>query len=889
MKQNKDLSLSTLSLADFQLPLRPDYGTVGTVVHLRTNYFKMNIDAEKKLFKYTLDLTARYKESRKDTSTAKAKHPAVPPERSRKRRQALALLFEHPDFRAIGHGVATDYGSIIITSKGLPLDENGTKDYIVTYRETEDREPASNPVIYTFKLSYAGLVPMTELLRYLASTPSDPSDFTGKEDAIQALNIIVARTPNFNQGVFQSGNNKFFHYPTHPNAYYSLGGGLIAVRGYYSSVRTSTLRTLLNVNAQTSSFYPAINVVDLLMQHGRDDWLAVEKFIHLLRVKTNYMKHADGTDAVKVKTIFGLSERWDNLLDNKGKVVLDKQKRVVKRRNIQVKPLNSQQVSFECRELGNKTLTIEEYFKEKYSITLGTPEAWVLNCGTRENPVWIPPELCEVMPGQPFRGPLSEQQTSQIMLVAARRPAENARRITNGAQRVIGFQSNNPSLAAFGVGVDPSMIVIKGRILPAPPVTYANKSRIVPTEASWNLKGKKFAKPVKATKWAVLTLGATKFKSEHMVSLREALRTHQTVPDDPINSRAFECPLPGSEDAKDASIQKIFKTMANAGVRMVLVVLPDKTKSTWERVKFWADVKTGIHSICVLQSNLGKGFSYYANLALKWNLKIGGSNQLLPSQLGFLNDGDTMVVGIDVSHPAAKSMEGTPSIAAVVASIDKDYAQWPGSIRCQASKKEMVSTLKLMMQERLKLWINRNERMPGKILIYRDGVSESQYKTVLEEELVQIREACNEVYAHSPQPKINIVVVGKRHHTRFYPTHAGTADAHGNPKNGTVVDRGVTMEKGCKIFRFPSRSMNTMSRECAAEKRPACHASFGLELSFANSANVTRQEKANFLIVDFFLQAHTALQGTAKPSHYVVILDEMKLGAQELQTITHHL
>ena len=767
----------------------------------------MTIDAGKKLFKYTLTLTARYKESRKDTGTAKAKQPAVPPERSRKRRQALALLFEQPDFRTIGHGVATDYGSIIITSKGLPVDENGTKDYIVIYREIEDREPASNPIIYTFKLAYAGLVPTTELLRYLASTPSDPSDFAGKEDAIQALNIIVARTPNFNPGVFQSGKNKFFHYPTHPDTYDNLGGGLIAVRGYYSSVRTSTLRTLLNVNAQTSPFYPAINVLDLLMQHGLNDWLAVEQFIQLLRVKTNYMKHADGTDAVKVKTIFGLSQQWDNVLDNKGKVVLDKQKRVVKRRNIQAKPLNSQQVSFECRELDNKTLTIEEYFREKYNITLRTPQAWLLNCGTREKPVWIPPELCEVMPGQPFRGKLSDQQTSQMILVAARGPAENARRIANGAQRVIGFQGNNPSLAAFGVGVDSKMIVIKGRILPAPPVTYGKDNRLVPTQASWNLKGMQFAKPVKITKWAVLRLGGARFESNHMDSLKQALSAHRSGSEDPINPRGFESPLPGSEDANDASIQKIFKTMADAGVRMVLVVLPMRSSITYARVKFWADVKNGIHSICVLRSNLDKGFTYYANVALKFNLKSGGINQLLPSQLGFLNNGDTMVVGIDVTHPAPKSMEGTPSIAAVVASIDEHYAQWPGSIRCQDSKKEMVSTLKEMMQERLKLWISRNNRGPGKILIYRDGVSEGQYKTVLEDELVQIREACKEIYGHRPQPKINIIVVGKRHHTRFYPTDAGTADNRGNPKNGTVVDRGVTMEKGCKFFCFPSRSM----------------------------------------------------------------------------------
>ena len=54
-------------------------------------------------------------------------------------------------------------------------------------------------------------------------------------------------------------------------------------------------------------------------------------------------------------------------------------------------------------------------------------------------------------------------------------------------------------------------------------------------------------------------------------------------------------------------------------------------------------------------------------------------------------------------------------------------------------------------------------------------------------------------------------------------------------------------------------------------------------------STVTTQANANSTIVDFFLQAHAAIQGTAKPSHYVVILDEMKLGADELQTITHHL
>ena len=47
-----------------------------------------------------------------------------------------------------------------------------------------------------------------------------------------------------------------------------------------------------------------------------------------------------------------------------------------------------------------------------------------------------------------------------------------------------------------------------------------------------------------------------------------------------------------------------------------------------------------------------------------------------------------MLVGIDVTHPGPGSVKGTPSIAAVVASYDKEFAQYPASMNLQESKKE---------------------------------------------------------------------------------------------------------------------------------------------------------------------------------------------------------
>lgn len=111
-----------------------------------------------------------------------------------------------------------------------------------------------------------------------------------------------------------------------------------------------------------------------------------------------------------------------------------------------------------------------------------------------------------------------------------------------------------------------------------------------------------------------------------------------------------------------------------------------------------------------------------ANIALKVNLKSGGANHSLsPGDLGFLEHGKTMLVGIDVTHPT-NNLKGTPSIAGVVASIDDKFNQFPGNIRCQKSWKEMVTDLDVMMEERLELWVSKNiNRKLENIVVYRDG------------------------------------------------------------------------------------------------------------------------------------------------------------------------
>jgi eukaryotic translation initiation factor 2C len=287
---------------------------------------------------------------------------------------------------------------------------------------------------------------------------------------------------------------------------------------------------------------------------------------------------------------------------------------------------------------------------------------------------------------------------------------------------------------------------------------------------------------------------------------------------------------PADQEAKiDEAIHRFCHSAKTAQPKLLLVILPKKDTAIYNRVKYACDIEEGILNVCVIAEKFANANAqYFANVALKVNLKLGGRNQSLDtSKLGILAQGKTMVVGIDVTHPSPGSSSNAPSVASIVASVDQWLGQWPGDLRIQTGRQEMVADMQGLFKSRLLLWRSKQGVLPENILIYRHGVSEGQYDQVLDIELPAVRNACKELYSATSTkqgiPKITIVIVGKRHHTRFYATNVNDTDRSWNPQNGTIVDRGVT-------------------------------------------------EARNW---DFFLQAHAAIKGTARPAHYYIVYDEI--------------
>jgi len=63
--------------------------------------------------------------------------------------------------------------------------------------------------------------------------------------------------------------------------------------------------------------------------------------------------------------------------------------------------------------------------------------------------------------------------------------------------------------------------------------------------------------------------------------------------------------------------------------------------------------------------------------------------QLDDNSMQWLKKKKTIMVGIDVTHPGPGSKEGSPSVVAVVASIDDNFVQFPASLAIQKGKQEV--------------------------------------------------------------------------------------------------------------------------------------------------------------------------------------------------------
>ncbi|CAK7273580.1 hypothetical protein SEPCBS57363_005724 [Sporothrix epigloea] len=827
---------SALQSDSFRFPRRPAYGREGKPIEIWANYFEMNIAKMPTVYQYSVRVSKGRPPVEEGESTA-ASQPNVDL-KGPFLRKLLKYIMQNI-LNVPGLFPRSELQSKIVTMQKIPQEK------IALLRDTQ------------FDGGHFDVIldgPTTldvDSLRQWLNTMNDERDsqdtsFPKFQDLMDAIGIIMGHGPRVggskanddNPSTVAVGSNRFFPVDqTREAELFPRYRPLEILRGYFQSVRPATGRLLLNVNVTHGVFRSSRErqFNDLFRDcHFRD----LEQALKGARVRITY---PDRTSKEYSVSGFLMKPGSANVGEARFKKISEVTFTVDKAAPGEKKEGGKKGgKKGAAPAAGGKQTTVQAYLQEKFK-TNNIADTIAVNVGkSASNPVLYPASWCTLLPGQPWNRKLSGDDTSSMIKFACRQPNLNADSIVGVGRNALQLDSPNASFKDYNITIGEKLITVEARVLPAPDLVYGKKYKMTPERGSWNLAARELvqggARNARNIPWGFYEMpGARGDVRAAMGSFKSSLKLLGVpVSETPLGLNKSDDRYNfdvGTMDGVDAAVEVAFQRAVQSSPKpkVILFVLADTDKYVYERIKLLGDTKYGIHTVCVVSQKFTKDDKqYYANVALKFNLKLGGVNHRLdkPEKLGIISEGKTMVVGYDIIHPtnlgAGDDIKNLPSHVGLVASINKDLAQWPACQWSQTGRQELTSSeLTEAMVSRLQRWREHNGAFPQSILVYRDGVSEGQFEQVLNAELPLMKEAlkaCN-----IPQTKITIVVSVKRHNTRFFPTKANEMSRSGNIECGTIVDRGVTLQR----------------------------------------------------YWDFFLTAHTAIQGTARPARYTVIYDEI--------------
>ncbi|XP_058785049.1 protein argonaute 5-like [Vicia villosa] len=781
-------------VAAIKIPNRPEYGQLGRKIQVRVNHFQLQV-ANNSIHHYKVSF------SQKIISKELCKNIIN------------QLVKMYRESRLDNRILAYDGRNNLFTAGPLPF----TSEVFVVNLTDENRGSSSDSDRkkrdrkFKVTIEFVSKTDLYSLTQFLRGMPLD-SPF----ETIKVL-VIALKATSYEKYIAAG-------------SYY---------RGFHQSIRPTQMGLSLNIDVTSGSFYEPILVSEF-----------VSKFFNLDLSAPMSLSDEDRVTIEKV------------LKGVKVKICFGEKTRRCKVTSLSREPLRD--LTF-IREVSRCTRNVIEYLVEKYDIRVTQPLLPALQVGTDLRPTYFPMELCQIEDGQIYSQISNENQVASFLRASLQSPG-HVQRLNDIKEFVkrTDFNSNNVTKEA-GLNVIKEPIIVDARILSPPTLKFngiGENSIVYPSMGQWSLINKRFYEAGNVKHWSCISFSDKVNPTTFCFKLIEMCESKgmtfnrkPIVPITMVNSSQFESQL--VEFDKNCK-ETLAKTKQVGQLQLLIVVLPDFTGSSYDRVKRVCETELGIISQCCQPQKAARmNPKYLESLALKINLKSGGRNMVLNDALSLdkridlVTDKRTIIFGADVTH-YHQGENSCPSIAAVVASMD-----WPcvtkyrGTVSAQASRTEIIEDLFKrtehpssegvqfggMIRESLLAFQKSTARMPDRIIFYRDGVGERQFNEVLLNEMGAIKMACKSI-GDTYRPTITFVVVIKRHHTRLFPvTNKETSGKSGNVMPGTVVDTSI------------------------------CH-------------------PRDF---DFYLNSHAGIRGTSKPTRYYVLYDENNFTIDEFQTLTNNL
>ncbi|KAK6007346.1 hypothetical protein QM012_006354 [Aureobasidium pullulans] len=502
-----------------------------------------------------------------------------------------------------------------------------------------------------------------------------------------------------------------------------------------------------------------------------------------------------------------------------------------------------QDSSYQLRLRDGSTQSVAQYFQNTHNIRLRYP-GWPVVQMTKK--AVLPLELLKLEDNQRYTFKLDENQTSQMIKKAVTPPSQRWTAIKAGVDMI--NWKTDPVIQKYGMAIEQAPITAKARLLTNPKLQFGGSggaSQADPrTSGRWDLKGKKFASvppPNVFTTWGVCVVPARfpidRAAIERFVkAFTQTYGTHgASLPPAMLNPAIH---YPSNADPA-VFAQEAWTAAGNKHKQkpqILMFILMDKNSVVYGKIKRYCECKLGIPSQCVQYAHVQKAQAQYiSNVLMKFNAKLGGFTNTAfgPQTAKGILDNTTVVIGADVSH-SAPGLKG-PSMAAMTVSMNVQGTRYAAAVETNGFRVEMITDENIekhIMPLIRNGWMNKvgQGRAPATVVYFRDGVSEGQFAQVIDKEVAAMKKAFAK---GNITPKFLVIIASKRHHVRFFPQSGG--DKNNNALPGTLVETGVT------------------------------------------------QPYEN----DFYLCAHAAIKGTARPVHYNVLINEPQWPNEKIQTLIY--
>lgn len=618
------------------------------------------------------------------------------------------------------------------------------------------------------------------------------------------LNVFMSAVPKQKVGILATSKSIFVQ--DERRAIDSIAP-LELWRGYYQSVRPAFDRMVVNVDVTIGVILPADK-----LEHICAAYLRLRNLQDLRRLRNDYfqrLRHFLRSIKVTIEVEAHKNKSPRAIKD----LVLDGSSSTFDKNGI--------------------TVTVAQHFLEAHNVVI---PPHTLGVKFERSTSVFPITVCKTV--QQF---YKNRATPEVVRAALEFTPPNPSARENEIKKAFGHLNygNSFFLSFAGIDVDERPQMIKGRLLPRPKIVFNGASRSLNARPGvWDVMSQRLAKPATITTWVLI----------NFVQLDER-SLHYFVDELIMAMRSLGISVSGPVALENRSVQahierELVTLMKQYSPTLILAILPDPAEEQYRKIKRFGDITHGVATQCVRWSNnLRKSVSqrrvnqYQNNLILKINPKMGGANFYVDSSvLQRAASEPFMVIGADVSHPGPGSQ--MPSVASLVASYDREACRYAASVKVQSSRVEIIEDFESMFKELLEVFEQRNRVLPRSIYIFRDGVSEGEFMTVGASEKAALDAVFKSKYSSNPKPKILYVVVGKRHHIRFFPGSQGAdLKGNGNFPSGLVVDDNIVHPRFC----------------------------------------------------DFYLQSQPGLKGTSIPSHYTVIRNDMGISLASIQEFAYTL